>query len=352
MQNFLQKKLEKLQKRFDQINKLFLDTTIITNYKKSQKLLKEFTKLKPIIELYNTYKNQKNTIKNLIEISKDNDKELSILAKEEIEQTKKTVFSIEKKIELLFPIKNTQTDRNVYLEIRAGIGGQEASIFSKNLFRMYNRYAEIKGWNLDIINISHNECGGYKEIIAKIQGKEVYSNLKFESGVHRVQRIPKTESQGRIHTSACTVAILPEAVDIDEIIIHNNDLRIDTFKASGAGGQHVNKTDSAIRITHIPSNISIECQDERSQHKNKSKAIALLKAKLLNIKKNKKQKQQAQTRKSLIGTGDRSERIRTYNFPKKRLTDHRINLTLYTLNDILEGNLHPVIEALKQKYLN
>jgi peptide chain release factor 1 len=239
---------------------------------------------------------------------------------------------------------------NVFLEIRAGTGGDEAALFAGNLFRMYNRYAELRGWKLEVLSERPGEHGGFKEIISRVEGKDVYSQLKFESGAHRVQRVPDTESQGRIHTSACTVAVMPEVEDIDDIAIDRNDLRIDTYRASGAGGQHVNKTDSAVRITHLPTGIVVECQDERSQHKNRSRAMSLLQAKLLDSARSAQQSEQAESRRRLVGSGDRSERIRTYNFPQGRVTDHRINLTLYRLDEILEGGLGDVIGPLVQEY--
>jgi len=238
----------------------------------------------------------------------------------------------------------------VYLEIRAGTGGDEAAIFSGDLFRMYTRFAEEKRWTIEVMSQNLGEHGGFKEIIAHVVGNNVYGELKFESGAHRVQRVPETESQGRIHTSACTVAVLPEVEDIEEIDVSEADLRIDTYRASGAGGQHVNVTDSAVRVTHVPSGIVVECQDERSQHKNKAKALALLQARLLAHEKEKQQREQAQTRRNLVGSGDRSERIRTYNFPQGRITDHRINLTLYKLDDVMEGALEQIIEPLIREH--
>jgi peptide chain release factor 1 len=249
---------------------------------------------------------------------------------------------------LLLP-KDPNDERNVFLEVRAGTGGDEASIFAGDLARMYTKYAETQNWSVEIISTSHGEHGGYKEIIMRLSGKAVYSQLKYESGAHRVQRVPVTEAQGRIHTSACTVAILPEAEDIDSIDINPADLRIDTFRASGAGGQHVNKTDSAIRITHLPTGLVIECQDERSQHKNRARAMSLLNARLLEQAQTAQRKSEAATRKSLVGSGDRSERIRTYNYPQGRVTDHRINLTLYKLDQIMEGDLELIIKALGQE---
>ena len=250
---------------------------------------------------------------------------------------------------MLLP-KDKDDTRNVYLEIRAGTGGDEAAIFAGDLFRMYSKYAESQGWQVEIVSTNHGEHGGYKEIISRIVGNEVYAQLKFESGAHRVQRVPETESQGRVHTSACTVAILPEVDEVDDIQINTDELRIDTFSASGAGGQHVNKTDSAIRITHLPTGTVVECQDERSQHKNKAKALSLLKTRLLDAEQTKHRQEQAQTRKSLVGSGDRSERIRTYNYPQGRVTDHRINLTLYKLPEIIEGDVEPLLTPLRNEH--
>ena len=246
--------------------------------------------------------------------------------------------------------KDPNDNSNIFLEIRAGTGGEEAALFSGDLMRMYSRYAEIKNWEVEYISISESELEGYKVVIMRIIGNGAYSKLKFESGAHRVQRVPETESQGRIHTSACTVAVLPEVKEVNEININTTDLRIDTFRASGAGGQHVNKTDSAIRITHLPTNTVVECQDERSQHKNKARAMSLLQARLLNSEREQQQHEQAENRRNLVGSGDRSERIRTYNFPQGRITDHRINLTLYQLDDFMEGNIDIIIEPLINEY--
>ena len=250
---------------------------------------------------------------------------------------------------LLLP-KDPNDASNVFLEIRAGTGGDEAAIFSGNLFRMYNKYVEAKGWKIEILSERAGEHGGFKEIISRVEGKDVYSQLKFESGAHRVQRVPDTESQGRIHTSACTVAVLPEVEEIDNIDINKSDLRIDTYRASGAGGQHVNKTDSAVRMTHLPTGIVVECQDERSQHKNRARAMSLLQAKLIDAAQEQQQSEQAESRRNLVGSGDRSERIRTYNYPQGRVTDHRINLTLYKLDEVLEGALDNLVQPLLQEY--
>ncbi len=272
------------------------------------------------------------------------------MAQDEIKITEDKIEQLETELQTLLLPKDPHDESNVYLEIRAGTGGDEAAIFAGDLFRMYSRYAENKRWKVEVISQSEGDHGGYKEIIAKISGEEVYSNLKFESGAHRVQRVPETESQGRVHTSAATVAVMPEVDEIDEVEIDTSDLRIDTFRASGAGGQHVNKTDSAIRITHLPTGIVVECQDERSQHKNRARAMSFLSARLLDQERQKQFDEQAETRRNLVGSGDRSERIRTYNFPQGRVTDHRINLTLYKLDELMQGNVDQVVQPLRNEH--
>jgi peptide chain release factor 1 len=280
----------------------------------------------------------------------DSDPDIRALAEDELENAQSQLQTLEKDLQLLLIPSDPFDSSNLFLEVRAGTGGNEAAIFAGDLFRMYSRYAEIRGWQVEVLSESEGEHGGYKEIIARVIGHGAYSRLKFESGAHRVQRVPETESQGRIHTSAATVAILPEIAEVEQIDINPADLRIDTFRASGAGGQHVNKTDSAIRITHLPSGIVVECQDERSQHKNRARAMSLLQARLLAQEQQKQQAEQAQSRRILVGSGDRSERIRTYNFPQGRVTDHRINLTLYKLPDIMLGHLDAVIDPLIQEH--
>ena len=270
------------------------------------------------------------------------------MATEEIARTSTQLEQLERALQTQMLPKDPDDARNVFLEIRAGTGGDEAAIFAGDLFRMYNYYAQTQGWTVEVVSSSAGEHGGYKEVIARIVGQNVYARLKFESGAHRVQRVPETEAQGRIHTSACTVAILPEADEIDAVTLNPADLKVDTFRASGAGGQHVNKTDSAIRITHLPSGIVVECQDERSQHKNRARALAVLSARLLESERRKQREAQAATRKSLVGSGDRSERIRTYNFPQGRVTDHRINLTLYRLDQVMDGKLDELVAGLSQ----
>ena len=284
------------------------------------------------------------------EMRRDEDPDIRSMAEDEIQNVQAQLEEQQRQLQLLLLPSDPNDERNIFLEIRAGTGGDEAALFAGDLFRMYSRYAELRGWQIELISESPGEHGGFKEVIARVIGHGAYSRLKFESGAHRVQRVPVTESQGRIHTSACTVAILPEADTIDAIDINPADLKIDTFRASGAGGQHVNKTDSAIRITHLPTGIVVECQDERSQHKNRAKAMALLQARLLSAERERREAEQTRQRRLLVGSGDRSERIRTYNFPQGRVTDHRINLTLHQLDEILEGNLDPIIEPLISEY--
>lgn len=350
MKKSLELKLEQMLERFEEVGRLLVDPTIINNHEQFKNLSKEYAQLEPLAASYNQYQQTRDNVKDLEEILISEDKELANMAAEELESAKSLLNTLDEQLQWQLIPQDPDDERNIYLEIRAGTGGDEAAIFAGDLFRMYSRYAETQGWQLEIISASHGDHGGYKEIIARISGRAVYAQLKFESGAHRVQRVPETESQGRVHTSACTVAILPEIEEVDEIHINPDELRIDTYRSSGAGGQHVNKTDSAIRITHLPSGLVVECQDERSQHKNRAKAMALLKTRLLDAEQQKQRQEQAQTRKSLVGSGDRSERIRTYNFPQGRLTDHRINLTLYQLNEIITGDLTPVVEALRREY--
>lgn len=350
MKKSLELKLEQMLERFQEAGRLLSEASIIADQDKFKHLSKEYAQLEPVANCYDSYLQARENVSSLEELFRGEDKELAAIAAEELEAAQAQLENLDEQLQWHLIPKDPDDERNVYLEIRAGTGGDEAAIFSGDLFRMYSRYAETKGWQIEVISANHGEHGGYKEIIARISGSAVYSQLKFESGAHRVQRVPETESQGRVHTSACTVAILPEVEEIDDIQINSDELRIDTYRSSGAGGQHVNKTDSAIRITHLPTGVVVECQDERSQHKNRAKAMALLKTRLLDAEQSKQRQQQAQTRKSLVGSGDRSERIRTYNFPQGRLTDHRINLTLYQLNDVIAGDLSPVIDALQKEY--
>lgn len=350
MKPSLLKKLAALTERHEELAALLSDPSVINNQNRFRELSKEYSQLEVIVRSFKLYQANLVAIENAQLMLQDSDTELHDLAEEELKQTLSQQEELEKQMQLLLLPQDPNDHRNIFLEIRAAAGGDEAAIFAGDLFRMYSRYAEGKGWQVEVISSNSGEHGGYKEIIGRISGQSVYSHLKFESGAHRVQRVPETEAQGRIHTSTCTVAVLPEVEAIDEVDINPADLKIDTFRASGAGGQHVQKTDSAIRITHIPTGTVVECQDERSQHKNRARAMSLLQAKILLAEQSKQQREQAETRRNLVGTGDRSERIRTYNFPQGRLTDHRINLTLYKLTDIIEGNLDPVIEPLVREY--
>lgn len=343
-------KLENLAERFEEVGILLSDSETLSDSDKYRQLSIEYAELKEIAENFQAYEKAKESVKQAEEMLNEPDEEMRALAAEEIKIAKAKVSKLEEALQILLLPKDPDDNHNIFLEIRAGTGGDEAAIFAGDLSRMYMRYAETKGWTVEIMSASYGEHGGYKEIILRISGNNVYSRLKFESGGHRVQRVPETEAQGRVHTSACTVAVMPEIEEIDQIEINPADLKIDTFRASGAGGQHVNKTDSAIRITHLPTGIVVECQDERSQHKNRARAMSLLQSKMLSIQRETQRAEQAATRKSLVGSGDRSERIRTYNYPQGRLTEHRINLTLYKLNEILEGNLDLVIEPLIREY--
>jgi len=350
MKSSVLNKLETINERMEELNALLADAGIINNQNRYRDLSREYAQIKPVVESFQQYQKTLDNIESAQQMLQDDDADMRAMAEDELKQAKKRKEEQELELNKLLLPKDPNDDKNIFLEIRAGTGGDEAAIFAGDLFRMYSRYAELKRWQVEIISASEGEHGGYKEIIVRIDGAGAYSRLKFESGAHRVQRVPETESQGRIHTSACTVAILPEADEIDEIEVNPADLKIDTFRASGAGGQHVNKTDSAIRMTHLPTGIVIECQDERSQHKNRARAMSLLKAKLLAEEQEKQSSEQAETRRNLVGSGDRSERIRTYNFPQGRMTDHRINLTLYKLDEIMYGNLDQVIEPLVNEY--
>lgn len=350
MKASLQHKLESLVERHQELSALLSEPEIINNSNKFRELSKEYAQLEPLAHTFQTYQNCLARIASAQELQKDADPELRELATLELDETKQQHTQLQEQLQTLLLPRDPHDESNIFLEIRAAAGGDEAAIFAGDLFRMYQKYADKKTWQVEIINESHGEHGGYKLIIARIIGQQVYSQLKFESGAHRVQRVPATEAQGRIHTSTCTVAILPEIDSIDSYTINPADLKVDTYRASGAGGQHVNKTDSAIRITHIPTGTVVECQDERSQHKNRARAMSLLQSRLLAAEQAKQEAEQASTRRNLVGTGDRSERIRTYNYPQSRLTDHRINLTLYKLDDIMEGDLDPVIQPLLREH--
>ncbi len=346
MKASIQLKLESLAERHDEIAALLSQPDTQSNQNKFRSLSQEYAQIGPLVECYKRYQDGLAQLASAKDMANDSDAELRELAKEEISETENLLTNLEHELQLLLLPKDPNDTRNIFLEIRAGTGGDEAAIFSGDLSRMYQRYAEKRGWQTEIISESHGEHGGYKEVILRVSGRDVYSQLKFEAGAHRVQRVPETESQGRIHTSACTVAIMPEVDEVDAIDINPADLKVDTYRASGAGGQHVNKTESAIRITHIPTGVVVECQDERSQHKNRARAMSLLASRLLSAEQEKHHAEQSLTRKLQVGSGDRSERIRTYNYPQGRLTDHRINLTLYKLDDIMQGGLEQVINPL------
>jgi len=350
MKESLQTKLESMLEQFQETEQLLSEPEIIADQNRFRALSKEYAQLEPISACYSKYLALTEEMCDLQEMLEGDDPDLASIAKEEMDTAKTAIIALESELQMHLIPHDPDDERNIYLEVRAGTGGDEAAIFAGDLFRMYSRFAESKGWQVEVVSANEGEHGGFKEIISRISGQNVYATLKFESGAHRVQRVPETESQGRVHTSACTVAILPEVDEIDEIIIKPDQLRVDTYRSSGAGGQHVNTTDSAIRITHIPTGLVVECQEERSQHKNRAKAMTLLKTRLLDAEQSKQHQEQAQARKSLVGSGDRSERIRTYNFPQGRLTDHRINLTLYQLGEIIEGNLNPVIDALRSEH--
>ena len=339
-------KLEKVSERAQELSALLATPEVANNQQKFRDYSVEYSQILPVAECFGRYQQTLADIQAATDMQKDSDAEMRAMAADEVRFAQQRRDALELELQKLLIPPDPNDQRNIFLEVRAGTGGDEAAIFAGDLFRMYSRYAERQGWQVEIISESLGEHGGYKEVIARIIGRGVYSRLKFESGGHRVQRVPETEAQGRIHTSACTVAVMPELDEVEKFDINPADLKTDTFRASGAGGQHVNKTDSAIRITHIPTGIIVECQDERSQHKNRARAMSLLQAKLTQMEREKQAKEQAQTRRDLIGSGDRSERIRTYNFPQGRLTDHRINLTLYRLEAIVEGDLDAVIDPL------
>jgi peptide chain release factor 1 len=342
----LEEKLDELLEKYQKLNSKLSDPEIINDSSRYQKLLRKHAKLKKIVEKYKEYKEVKQGIEEAEEmIELDDDPEVQELAEMEIQELKPKMERLEEKLPIMLLPDDPNDEKNVIVEIRSGAGGDEAALFAADLYRMYSRYAENNGWKVEVMNANSSGVGGYKEIIFTVEGEDVFKHLKYESGVHRVQRVPSTESSGRIHTSTATVAVLPEAEEVD-IDIDPNDLRIDVYRSSGPGGQSVNTTDSAVRITHIPTDLTVSCQDEKSQHKNKSKAMRILRARLQEKKEQEKQKERAEARKSQVGTGDRSEKIRTYNFPQGRVSDHRINLTLHQLDKILDGDLAPVIDEL------
>ena len=339
-------KLDHLVERQDEINALLSDPAVIEDQNRFRELSIELSDLSPVVSQYQLYRALSDELDEAQSMLEDPDPSIRRLAQEELPAVQEKLESCAEELQRLLLPSDPNDARNIFLEIRAGTGGNEAALFAGDLFRMYHAYAERRAWKVEVVSQHLGEYGGYKEVISRIVGRGAYSRLKFESGAHRVQRVPETETQGRIHTSACTVAVLPEADEIGDVEVNTQDLRIDTFRASGAGGQHVNRTDSAIRITHIPTGIVVECQDERSQHKNRARAMSVLKARLLEAEIRRQQDEEAQTRRTLVGSGDRSERIRTYNVPQGRVTDHRINLTLYKLGEFLAGDLDAVIDPL------
>ena len=350
MKDSIKHKLETLVERHEEISGLLSEPATMADQNKFRELSQEYAQLEPVVANFNNYTQCLVDIDDAKSMLKEDDKEMREMAKEELAAVQETEQELELELQKLLLPKDPNDQRNIFLEVRAGTGGDEAALFAGDLYRMYTRYAESRRWTVELINAQESEHGGYKEVIIRIIGEGAFSRLKFESGGHRVQRVPETESQGRIHTSACTVAIMPEADEVDQVDINPSDLRVDTFRASGAGGQHVNKTDSAIRLTHIPTGIVVECQDQRSQHKNRAQAMSVLQSRIMAEKQDKIDSEQAETRKLQVGTGDRSERIRTYNFPQGRLTEHRINLTLYKLADIMGGDLEQIIEPLINEY--
>ncbi len=350
MKASLLNKLDNLSDRFEELTALLGDAEVIAKQTQFRAYSKEYAEIEPVIATFRELRKVQSDLEGAQALLKDSDPDLREMAELEVDQAKEALVGLEDKLQRMLLPKDPNDGRNVYLEIRAGTGGDEAAIFSGDLFRMYSRYAEKQGWRVEVLSANEGEHGGYKEVIARVEGDNVYAKLKFESGAHRVQRVPETESQGRIHTSACTVAVLPEPDEQAAIEINPADLRVDTYRSSGAGGQHVNTTDSAIRITHIPTGTVVECQEERSQHKNRAKAMAWLAAKLQDQQEAAAHKEISETRKLLVGSGDRSERIRTYNFPQGRVTDHRINLTLYSLSEVMAGGVEAVIEPLLAEY--
>jgi len=346
----IKEKLSILVERFEEISHLLSQPDVIADQTHFRDLSKEYSRLDPLVKDFTAYRKLLEDIGAAEEMSGSDDPELKELGEEELETLAKQRDTLEEKLTLHLVPVDPDDDANLYLEIRAGTGGDEAALFAGDLFRMYKRYAENNKWQVEVLSVSEGEHGGYKEIISRVVGKGAYAKLKFESGAHRVQRVPETESQGRIHTSACTVAILPEPEDVEDVVVNPSDLRVDTYRASGAGGQHVNKTDSAVRLTHLPTGIVVECQDERSQLKNRVRAMSLLHARLKDAEVVRQRTETAERRRSLVGSGDRSERIRTYNFPEHRVADHRINLTLYKLSEVLEGGLNQLVDPLTREH--
>ena len=348
MKPSLAAKLGHLSERLEELTHLLGSESVAQDMDSYRRLTREHAEITPVVELYEAYRRCLQDNEDAQEMLAD--PEMRDFAEAEIQQNREKLEQLEVELQKLLLPKDPSDERNIFLEIRAGTGGSESALFAGDLFRMYSRYAERQGWQVEIVSESPGEVGGYKEIISKIIGQGAYSKLKFESGGHRVQRVPDTETQGRIHTSACTVAVMPEADELASVVLNPADLRIDTFRASGAGGQHINKTDSAVRITHLPTGTVVECQDDRSQHKNKAQAMSVLAARIMDQQVRERHAKEAATRKSLVGSGDRSERIRTYNFPQGRITDHRINLTLYKIEAIMEGEMDDLVNALMAEH--
>ena len=348
MKSSIASKLTQLTLRLEELNQLLSSETATANMDNYRKLTREHSELTPVVELYRDYRKSEEDLKTAQEMA--GDPSMREFAETEIRETKERLAQFEVQLQKELLPKDPTDERGIFLEIRAGTGGDESALFAGELFRMYARFAERNKWQVEVMSQSSSELGGYKEIIAKIAGQGAYSKLKFESGGHRVQRVPATETQGRIHTSACTVAVMPEVDEVADVVLNPAEMRIDTFRSSGAGGQHINKTDSAIRITHLPTGIVVECQDDRSQHKNKARALSVLAARIKDQQVREQQRKTAATRKSLIGSGDRSERIRTYNFPQGRVTDHRINLTLYKIASIMDGDMYEITDALSTEH--
>ncbi|HSD61702.1 MAG TPA: peptide chain release factor 1 [Burkholderiales bacterium] len=341
-------RLAQLGARLEEINRYLAAEDVTRDLDRFRQLSRERAEIAPVVELYRQYRQQEADLETAREMATD--PAMREFAEDEMREARARLAALEVEMQKALLPKDPSDERNIYLEIRAGTGGEESALFAGDLFRMYFRYAERQGWKVEVISQNQSDKGGYKEVIAKIVGRGAYSRLKFESGGHRVQRVPETEAQGRIHTSACTVAVMPEADEIADVVINPTEIRVDTFRSSGAGGQHVNKTDSAVRVTHLPTGIVVECQEDRSQHKNRAQAMSVLAARIRDAQVREQQAKQAATRKSLVGSGDRSERIRTYNFPQGRVTDHRINLTLYKIQDIMDGDLKELVDALMAQH--
>ncbi len=349
MKDSVIRKLEGLLERNEEVLALLSDADVIADQERFRALSKEYSQLEDVVRSFKAFQQAEEDLASAQEMLNEDDPELKEMAQEEIKAAKEALEVLEAELQILLLPKDPKDDNNAFVEIRAGAGGDEAAIFAGDLYRMYSRYCEANRWQVEIMNSNEGEHGGFKEIIIKVNGEGVYGRLKFESGGHRVQRVPETESQGRVHTSACTVVVMPEIPEAEAIQINPADLKVDTFRASGAGGQHVNKTDSAIRITHIPSGIVVECQDQRSQHKNRAQAMSVLAARIQAVEDEKRRSEEESTRRNLVASGDRSERVRTYNFPQGRVSEHRINLTLYRLNEVMEGELDAIIGPLMQE---